>query len=223
MLAVAAAERAGGARVVLGVLLALIAAHGVERQIGRIVHLPALAAVPGGVGDGVRTEAGDAHALRALVPFVRVARRARGPGLRREPAVRPRARGRPAAQRDPRPPEPDALRRHAARRRHDGEGPARDGPRAASTRARRRVARRRGRRCARTTPPAARRASHILDAYLRRAFGPVARFGVYEVRTRRDERRADRRVQVDLRGRHDACEPHVLADHEQQLDDLARA
>ena len=35
------------ARIVLGVLLALIAVHGVERQIGRIVHQPALAAVPG--------------------------------------------------------------------------------------------------------------------------------------------------------------------------------
>jgi hypothetical protein len=55
----------------LAALLALIAIHGLERQAGRIVHLPALAAVPGGAGDGVRTEAADARALRALVPYVR--------------------------------------------------------------------------------------------------------------------------------------------------------
>jgi hypothetical protein len=56
---------------VLGVLLALIAIHGVERQAGRIAHTPALAAVPGGGGDGVRTEVADAQALRARVPYVR--------------------------------------------------------------------------------------------------------------------------------------------------------
>jgi hypothetical protein len=71
LLACAAATRGGVARLVLGVLLALIAIHGVERQAGRIVHKPALAAVPGGVGDGVRTEVADAQALRALVPYVR--------------------------------------------------------------------------------------------------------------------------------------------------------
>ena len=71
LLAAAAAARAGPSRWVLAVLLALIAAHGVERQAGRIVHLPALAAVPGGAGDGVRTEVADARSLRALVPYVR--------------------------------------------------------------------------------------------------------------------------------------------------------
>src|SRR5207248_3652760 len=43
MLACAAAARGGAARVVLAAVLLLIAAHGVERQIGRIVHRPALA------------------------------------------------------------------------------------------------------------------------------------------------------------------------------------
>src|SRR5207244_11661789 len=71
MLACSAAARTGAARVVLGALVALVAAHGIERQIGRIVHKPALAAVPGGVGDGVRTETADARALRSLIPFVR--------------------------------------------------------------------------------------------------------------------------------------------------------
>jgi hypothetical protein len=71
LLACAAAAREGAARALLGVLLALIAIHGVERQAGRVVHKPALAAVPGGAGDGVRTEVADAQALRALVPYVR--------------------------------------------------------------------------------------------------------------------------------------------------------
>jgi hypothetical protein len=71
LLACAAAAARGAPRVVLAALLALIAIHGLERQAGRIVHLPALAAVPGGAGDGVRTEAADARALRALVPYVR--------------------------------------------------------------------------------------------------------------------------------------------------------
>jgi hypothetical protein len=71
LLACAAAAARGAPRVVLAALLALITIHGVERQAGRIVHLPALAAVPGGAGDGVRTEAADARALRALVPYVR--------------------------------------------------------------------------------------------------------------------------------------------------------
>jgi hypothetical protein len=71
LLACAAAARGGIPRAALAVLLALIAIHGVERQAGRIVHKPALAAVPGGAGDGVRTEAADASALSALVPYVR--------------------------------------------------------------------------------------------------------------------------------------------------------
>jgi hypothetical protein len=71
LLACAAGARRGIARAALAVLLALIAIHGVERQAGRIIHRPALAAVPGGAGDGVRTEAFDASALRALVPYVR--------------------------------------------------------------------------------------------------------------------------------------------------------
>ena len=46
---------AGGARPgssVLGIALALIALHGLERQAGRVLHPPALAAVPGASGTG---------------------------------------------------------------------------------------------------------------------------------------------------------------------------
>jgi hypothetical protein len=70
-LAVAGARARRPARVALAVALGLVALHGIERQAGRLLHPPALAAVPGGVGDGVRTEAADAAALRTLVPRVR--------------------------------------------------------------------------------------------------------------------------------------------------------
>ena len=70
-LAVAAARAAGAARVVLALALGLLALGGVERQLGRLLHPPALAAVPGGAGDGVRTTARDAAALRVLLPRVR--------------------------------------------------------------------------------------------------------------------------------------------------------
>lgn len=71
-LAVAAAGRGRGLRpLLLGGALVLVALGGVERQAGRLLHPAALAAVPGGVGDGVRTEAADAAALRVLVPRLR--------------------------------------------------------------------------------------------------------------------------------------------------------
>ncbi len=58
-------------RGVLVVVLALIAVHGWERQLGMLRHPPARAAVPGGVGDGVTTDPAQAAALRALIPRVR--------------------------------------------------------------------------------------------------------------------------------------------------------
>jgi hypothetical protein len=67
----AAAERASGVRWALVGVLALIAAHGVERQAGRLLHPPALAAVPGPAGDGVETARSDAAALQALLPRLR--------------------------------------------------------------------------------------------------------------------------------------------------------
>jgi hypothetical protein len=73
-----ARTRAAGSRawpLVLGAVLAVIALHGVERQAVRALNPPALAPVPGGVGDGVRTTAADAAALRRLVPAIRATRR----------------------------------------------------------------------------------------------------------------------------------------------------
>jgi hypothetical protein len=57
-------------RAVLGVALALVALHGLERRAGQALHPPALASVPAHAGDGVRTTAADAAALRALIPYV---------------------------------------------------------------------------------------------------------------------------------------------------------
>ncbi|MBA2349409.1 MAG: hypothetical protein H0V81_14060, partial [Solirubrobacterales bacterium] len=65
----------GPRRVLLGAALALIALHGVERQAGRVLHPPPLAVVPGGVGDGVRTDPEDVAALRVLLPRVRASGR----------------------------------------------------------------------------------------------------------------------------------------------------
>jgi hypothetical protein len=63
-------------RAALGVVLALVAVHGLERRAGQALHPPALAAVPAAAADGVRTAPADAAALRALIPYVR----ARAPG-----------------------------------------------------------------------------------------------------------------------------------------------
>jgi hypothetical protein len=58
-------------RTVLIVGVAIIALHGLDRRGEQLIHPPAQAAVPGGVGDGVQTTPDDAAALRGLVPFVR--------------------------------------------------------------------------------------------------------------------------------------------------------
>jgi hypothetical protein len=63
-------------RAALGVALALVAVHGLERRAGQVLHPPALAAIPAAAADGVRTAPADAAALRALIPYVR----ARAPG-----------------------------------------------------------------------------------------------------------------------------------------------
>jgi hypothetical protein len=184
MLACGASERTGAARIVLGVLLALIAAHGLERQIGRIVHRPALAAVPGGVGDGVETETADAKALRALVPYIRS----------RVPA------GDPVFVANPRhdlvhagDPLQNVILDRPNPTRYDVMQPG------VVTTAK--VQREMVRELANTKlvvvwhdpratlreDNAAGRSSgvHILDDYLRTQFTPAARYGVYEVRTRR--------------------------------------
>jgi hypothetical protein len=183
MLAVAASERAGAARVLLGGLLALIAAHGVERQIGRIVHLPALAAVPGGVGDGVRTEKGDAHALRALVPFVRSRVAPGDPVFVANPRFDLVHAGDPLLNvilDRPNPTRYDVMQPGVVTTAKVQREMVRE---LGSTRLV--VVWHDARATLREDNPAGRSSGvHILDDYLRSAFRPVARFGVYEVRTR---------------------------------------
>jgi hypothetical protein len=55
----------------LALALGLIALHGVERRAGQFVHPPAQAAVPAPAADGVRTSRADAAALARLIPAVR--------------------------------------------------------------------------------------------------------------------------------------------------------
>lgn len=62
----AAASRVLALRIVLLLILALIAVHGLERRAGQALHPPALAAVPGPAGDGVRTDPAAAQALTGL-------------------------------------------------------------------------------------------------------------------------------------------------------------
>jgi hypothetical protein len=184
LLACAAAERAGAARIVLGALLALIAAHGVERQIGRIVHLPALAAVPGGVGDGVQTESGDAHALRALVPFVRARVPAGGPVFVANPRFDLVHAGDPLLNvilDRPNPTRYDVMQPGIVTTAKVQREMVRE---LASTRLV--VVWHDARATLREDNPAGRSSGvHVLDDYLRTAFRPAARFGVYEVRLRR--------------------------------------
>lgn len=72
LLALAAArEPRPVVRAVLVLGLALIALHGLERRAGDALHPPALARVPGGAGDGVRTDPAEAASLRVVVPLVR--------------------------------------------------------------------------------------------------------------------------------------------------------
>jgi hypothetical protein len=70
-------ETLGLPRAALGVALALIAMHGLERRVGQALHPPALAPIPAAAADGVKTDPADAAALHRLIPFVR-ARAPRG-------------------------------------------------------------------------------------------------------------------------------------------------
>ena len=71
-LALAAARESSPVwRGVLVAVLALIAVHGLERRAGQLLHPPALARVPAGVADGVKTTPADARALAAVLPRIR--------------------------------------------------------------------------------------------------------------------------------------------------------
>ena len=125
MLARGSGRRRRAIRVALLVALALIALHGLDRQAGQLLHPPALADVPGAAATACRRSPPTrGHCVRSSS-----GRAADSPGradLRRQPAPRSGAGGRPAPVRDPRPPESHALRRDAARSGHDRHGAERD-------------------------------------------------------------------------------------------------
>jgi hypothetical protein len=73
----AAAARFLTLRLALLVALGLVAIHGLERRAGQALHPPALAAVPGPAGSGVKTDPADARALASLEAYVG---RITGPG-----------------------------------------------------------------------------------------------------------------------------------------------
>lgn len=72
LLALAAArEPRPPVRAALAVALGLLALHGLERRAGDALHPPALARVPGGVGDGVKADPAEVASLRRVIPLVR--------------------------------------------------------------------------------------------------------------------------------------------------------
>jgi hypothetical protein len=71
----AAREPAIAGRAALGLALAVIAAHGLDRRAGQALHPPLVRAIPSAVADGVNTSPTDARNLRRLIRSVR--RRAR--------------------------------------------------------------------------------------------------------------------------------------------------
>jgi hypothetical protein len=67
LVAAAAHERSIALRVALLAVVALIAAHGLERRAGELVGGPPLAKVPGPAGDGVRATEAEAADLRGVL------------------------------------------------------------------------------------------------------------------------------------------------------------
>ena len=133
-------------RAALGVALALVAVHGLERRAGQALHPPALARHPGGGGRRRAHRAGRRRRAARADPLRAGAGAGRCAGARRPAPLRPGARRRSDAQRAARPAQPDALRRGAAGRGDDREGPARDGGRPARHAGRRALAVRAGAR-----------------------------------------------------------------------------
>jgi hypothetical protein len=185
----AAAARVLALRIVLLLALALIAIHGLERRGGQALHPPALAAVPGPVGDGVQTDPADARALA---------------GLEREVA-RTTSPGEPIFVANPRfdlvhagDPLLYVILGHPNPTRYDVMQPGlvttapvqREMAQALQSSHTRVVIRWLDPRATLIEPNGAGKSSgvHILDNYLAANFRPVRRFGVYQVLIRRGSR-----------------------------------
>lgn len=183
--AAAAAEPRVLARAALLVALALIAAHGLDRRAGALLHPPArAAAVPGPAGDGVRTSPADARALRALRAAVAARTRPREPIFVADPRHDRVTAGDPLLY---------VILGHPNATRYDVMQPGLVTTRRVQReivrdlRDVRVVVRWLDPRADRREPDGAgrERGARLLDAYLARAFAPVGRYGTYELLTRR--------------------------------------
>lgn len=187
MLATAAASspRRWLALALLGAL-ALIALHGLDRRAGALLHPPALAGVPGPVGDGVQTDPADARALGALERTIGTLTTRGEPIFIANPRHDLVHAGDPLLYvilGHPNPTRYDVMQPGVVT-----TAPVQDEIVSALERSRARVVVRwLDPRAAQVEPNGAGRASgvHVLDRYLGTHFGRYAQFGFYEVLLRR--------------------------------------
>lgn len=181
--AAAAGSRAG--RVALVVALALIAAHGLERRAGQALHPPALAAVPGPAGGGVKTSPADAGSLAGLERELAQITRPHEPIFVADPRFDRVTAGDPLLYiitGHPNPTRYDVMQpgvvTTAAVQREIITSLERSHTRV--------VVRWLDPRATLAQPDGAARSSrvHLLDRYLAARFRPIARFGVYQVLVR---------------------------------------
>lgn len=182
--AAVATERAVLPRALLLMALVLIAAHGLDRRATALLHPPALAAVPGPAGDGVRTTPRDARALRRLRAAVAARTHPREPIFVANPRHDRVTAGDPLLY---------VLLGHPNATRYDVMQPGVVTGRAVQReivrdlRDVRVVVRWLDPRAERREPNGAGRehGARLLDRHLARAFRAVARFGAYQLLTRR--------------------------------------
>jgi hypothetical protein len=183
----AALARLAWLRVALLVGLALIAIYGVERRTGQLLHPPAGAAVPGPAGEGVQTSPADARALGALESELAQITRPGEPIFVTDPRTDRVTAGDPLLY---------VITGHPNATGYDVMQPGLvttapvqneivSSLRRAHTRV---VVRWLDPRAEQDEPNGSSGSSgvHILDAYLRGHYHPVARYGVYQVLLARD-------------------------------------
>jgi hypothetical protein len=187
MLATAAASaRIGAVRIALLVALGLVALHGLDRRAGQLLHPPSLASVPGPAGDGVQTEPADARSLASLERSIKRITRRDEPIFVANPRHDLVSAGDPLLY---------VILGHPNPTRYDVMQPglvttaAVQGEIIASLRRSDTgvVVKWLDPRADAVEPDGAGRSSgvHILDRYLAESYRPYARFGVYQVLTRR--------------------------------------
>jgi hypothetical protein len=173
-------------RIALLVALGLVALHGLDRRAGQLLHPPSLASVPGSAGDGVQTEPADARSLASLERSIKRITRRDEPIFVANPRHDLVSAGDPLLY---------VILGHPNPTRYDVMQPglvttaAVQGEIIASLRRSDTgvVVKWLDPRADAVEPDGAGRSSgvHILDRYLAESYRPYARFGVYQVLTRR--------------------------------------